>query len=50
MTRRTRPLTLADLIAAVLDVAKDEHQATEVVLRMLRSGAVRLTRPVDWRC
>ncbi|HEY8492919.1 MAG TPA: hypothetical protein VIN04_03430 [Myxococcota bacterium] len=50
MTPPARPLTLADLVAAVLDVAKDERQATEVVVRMLRSGAVRLTRPVDWRC
>ncbi|HSJ98816.1 MAG TPA: hypothetical protein VLC53_17200 [Myxococcota bacterium] len=38
-------LTLAELVAAVIDVADDERQVAPVVLAMLRRGTVRLRRP-----
>jgi hypothetical protein len=38
-------LTLAELVAAVIDVADDERQVAPVVLAMLRRGSVRLCRP-----
>ena len=36
--------TLEELVAAVIDVVDDESDVTEVVVQMLRSGAVRLGR------
>ena len=36
--------TLEELVAAVIDVVDDERDVTEVVVQMLRSGAVRLGR------
>ena len=43
MERRIQA-TLEDLVAAVIDVVDDERDVTEVVVQMLRSGAVRLGR------
>jgi hypothetical protein len=37
-------VTLADLIAAVIDVTDDEREVTAVVLQMLQSGSIRLRR------
>ena len=47
----TLGFTLGDVVAAVMDVADDERQATEVVVAMLRSGSVRLHRaPASGAC
>jgi hypothetical protein len=37
-------VTLADLIAAVIDVTDNEREVTAVVLQMLQSGSIRLRR------
>lgn len=41
---RAADVTLADLIATVIDVADDEREVTAVVLQMLQSGSIRLCR------
>jgi hypothetical protein len=40
-------VTLADLIAAVIDVTDNEREVTAVVLQMLQSGSIRLRRCDD---
>ena len=42
---RCGEVTLAEVVAAVMDVADDERQVTPVVVEMLRRGSVRLCRP-----
>jgi len=37
-------VTLADLIAAVIEVTENEREVTAVVLQMLSSGTIRLRR------
>lgn len=44
---RTEDVTLADLIAVVMDVAENEREVTAVVLQMLQSGSIRLCRPLQ---
>ena len=41
---RAEDVTLADLIAVVMDVADNEREVTAVVLQMLQSGSIRLCR------
>ena len=43
-TARAGDVTLADLVAAVIDAADDARIVTTVVVAMLESGAIRLRR------
>jgi hypothetical protein len=43
------PLTLGEVVAAVLDGAGDERLVTPVVVSLLRSGRVRLARAAPSR-